>query len=126
MLCALYVCPDEMHAAVAVGCRWLSLAACVQRSLIDFVAISLGIVLSLRQAASELTLARPPQVLCTTRNFVTLVISILIPFTAYVGLEKYLQRHDFWQDHRPNTSVSPLPVHLHLQKHCFIICGVEE
>lgn len=111
MFCVLYFCPDEMHAVVAVGC-WLSQAGCVQRSSIDFVAISLGIVLSLRQAASELTLARPPQVLCTTRNFVTLLISIVIPCTAYLGLEKYLQRHDFWQDQRPNTSVSPLPLHL--------------
>lgn len=76
----------------------------VQRSLIDFVAISLGIVMSLRRAASQLTFERPPQVLCTTRNNVQMLISIFIPCMAYLGMEKYLQRHDFWQDLRPDTS----------------------
>lgn len=78
----------------------------MQRSSIDFVAISLGIVMSLRQAATQLTHERPPQVLCTTRNFVTMLISIFIPCMAYLGLEKYLMRHDFWRDSLPNTSVS--------------------
>ncbi|DBA95425.1 TPA: hypothetical protein ACH3X3_013297 [Trebouxia sp. C0006] len=76
----------------------------VQRSMIDFVAISLGIVLSLRHAATELTVQRPPQLLCTTRNFAMLLISLFAPSMAYLGLNKYLQRQTFWQDHRVNTS----------------------
>ena len=83
----------------------------MQRSTIDFVGISLGIVMSLRQAATELTFQRPPQVLCTTRNFTMLLISVFIPSMTYLGLEKYLQAQPFWQDTPPNTSVSSLPVH---------------
>ncbi len=89
----------------------LSLLCYMQRSTIDFVALSLGIVLSLRQAATELTVQRPPQLLCTTRNFAMLLISLIAPSMAYLGLNKYLQRQTFWQDHHANTSVgvSPLP-----------------
>ncbi len=82
----------------------------MQRSMIDFVAISLGIVLSLRHAATELTVQRPPQLLCTTRNFAMLLISLFAPSMAYLGLNKYLQRQTFWQDHRVNTSVGVLPL----------------
>lgn len=82
----------------------------MQRSTIDFVAVSLGIVLSLRQAATELTVQRPPQLLCTVRNFAMLLISLFAPSTAYLGLNKYLQRQTFWQDHRVNTSVGVLPL----------------
>lgn len=84
----------------------LRLPCYLQRSTIDFVAISLGIVMSLRQAAKELTVQRPPQLLCTIRNFVMLLISLIVPSMAYLGLNKYLQRQTFWQDHRVNTSVS--------------------
>ncbi len=62
--------------------------------------------MSLRRAASQLTFERPPQVLCTTRNNVQMLISIFIPCMAYLGMEKYLQRHDFWQNRLPDTSVS--------------------
>lgn len=82
----------------------------MQRSTIDFVAISLGVVMSLRQAATELTVQRPPQLLCTVRNFIMLLISLIVPCTAYIGLELYLQRQTFWQDRRVNTSVSVLPL----------------
>ena len=83
-------------------------STCLQRSTIDFVAISLGVVLSLREAATELTIQRPPQLLCTTRNFVMLVISLFVPSLAYWGLNSYLQRQAFWQDQLPNTSVRAL------------------
>ena len=82
----------------------------MQRSTIDFVAISLGVVMSLRQAATELTVQRPPQLLCTTRNVVMLLISLIVPSLAYLGLNKYLQLQTFWQDHRANTSVGVLPL----------------
>lgn len=84
----------------------------MQRSTLDFVALSLGVVMSLRQAASELTVQRPPQVLCTIRNYAMLLLSVFIPSMAYLGLvAKYLQRQSFWQNTIPNTSVSPLPLH---------------
>ena len=82
---------------------------CLQRSTIDFVAISLGVVMSLRPAASQLTVQRPPQLLCTIRNFVMLLISISITSMAYWGVMHYLQTQSFWRDTPPNTSVSARP-----------------
>ena len=95
------------HLLIISSCHTaFSLASCLQRSSLDFVAISLGVVMSLRQPASELTFERPPQVLCTVRNFVMMLISVFITSMAYLGLIKYLQLQDFWQNKLPHTSVS--------------------
>ncbi|KAL0037175.1 hypothetical protein WJX79_003951 [Trebouxia sp. C0005] len=97
----------ELLVSMAVNVMFLidgSEFSVVQRSTIDFVAISLGIVLSLRQAATELTVQRPPQLLCTVRNFSMLLISLVAPSMAYLGLNKYLERQTFWQDRLANTS----------------------
>lgn len=80
--------------------------------MLNFVAISLGVVMSLRPAATELTVQRPPQLLCTFRNFVMLLISVFITSMAYLGLMDYLQTYSFWQDTSLHTSVSPLPTTL--------------
>ncbi|DBA77564.1 TPA: hypothetical protein ACH3X1_009370 [Trebouxia sp. C0004] len=95
---------DSAHHARRQDSLLLSLLCYMQRSTIDFVAISLGIVMSLRQATTELTVQRPPQLLCTMRNFVMLLISLIVPSMAYLGLNKYLQRQTFWQERRVNTS----------------------
>ncbi|KAL0028992.1 hypothetical protein WJX77_010388 [Trebouxia sp. C0004] len=97
----------ELLVSMAVNVAFMidgSRFSVVQRSTIDFVAISLGIVMSLRQATTELTVQRPPQLLCTMRNFVMLLISLIVPSMAYLGLNKYLQRQTFWQERRVNTS----------------------
>ncbi len=45
----------------------------LQRSALDFVAITLGVVASLRPAAAELIPARPPQQISSCKNFVLLL-----------------------------------------------------
>ena len=84
----------------------------MQRSTIDFVAISLGMLISLRQAASQLTLHRPPQQLCTIRNFSMLLVSVVAFTLMYYGQMEYLRHQPFFKDAKtlPDKSVSSLAV----------------
>ncbi|DBA92220.1 TPA: hypothetical protein ACH3X1_015928 [Trebouxia sp. C0004] len=67
----------------------------VQRSTLDFVAISLGVVASLRPAAAELVPARPPQQISSCKNFVLLLESVAISVAFHCGCLAVLY-HEPW------------------------------
>jgi hypothetical protein len=67
----------------------------LQRSTLDFVAISLGVVASLRPAAAELIPARPPQQISSCKNFVLLLESVAISVAFHCGCLAVLY-HEPW------------------------------
>ena len=75
-----------------------------QRSTLDFVAITLGIVASLRPAAAELTPARPPQLLSSYRNGVLLIESLAISAAMFWGAMTFL-KHQPWFEGGTGTNV---------------------
>ena len=77
----------------------------VQRSTIDFVAITLGMVVALRKAAPQLILRRTPKRLCTLQNFAALLVTVLITGLLHWALQAYLQRQSFYQNRSSNSLV---------------------
>ena len=67
----------------------------LQRSTLDFVAITLGVVASLRPAAAELIPARPPQQISSCKNFVLLLESVAISVAFHWGCLAFLY-HEPW------------------------------
>jgi len=67
----------------------------LQRSTLDFVAISLGVVASFRPAAAELIPARPPQQISSCKNFVLLLESVAISIAFHCGSLAVLY-HEPW------------------------------
>lgn len=55
----------------------------MQRGVLDFMALSLGLACSLRPASHRLTMQRPHQWLCMPRNFVIFTILILVSAGMY-------------------------------------------
>ena len=62
----------------------------MQRGVYDFVALSLGLAASVRPASDILTSGRPPQVLCTLKNYILLLLTMLISFAMYWGCLAWL------------------------------------
>lgn len=81
---------------IAVPCQH-RVVGLLQRSTVDFVAITLGIMMCLRQAAQQLTPQRPPLRLCTARNFVMLAISVVIISMLHLALHKFLEMQAFYK-----------------------------
>ena len=75
----------------------------LQRSVIEFVAITIGIVVCLRPAAPQLTLYMPSQRLCTSQNCVLVLISLLVAIVGFAVLIKFTEDQP-WFAGSNNTS----------------------
>ena len=62
----------------------------MQRGVYDWYALSLGLAASVRPASDTLTAGRPPQLLCTLKNYILLVLTMLISFAMYWGCLAWL------------------------------------
>ena len=66
------------------------LHSAMQRGVLDFMALSLGLARSLRPASHRLTIQRPHQWLCMPRNFVIFTILVLVSAGMYAVFMWYL------------------------------------
>ena len=78
----------------------------LQRSTLDVIAISLGIVVTLRPAAAELTTARPPQVLNQRETHAKVVAGLLVVSTMYAAVGTYLKHQAWYLSVVSNSQVS--------------------
>ena len=62
----------------------------LQRGMLDWVALSLGLAASLRPAADGLTPTRPPDMLCTVNHFLHLLVMLLVSGCMYWGCSRWL------------------------------------
>lgn len=126
MLCSVVCCTvlrcgqgfPQMQAAATLACmvhmhqisqaqQELSLKQrlYVQRSTLDFVAITLGMVVGLRRAALQLTLRRPPAQLCVLPNFAALLATVLIISFMHWALQAFLQHQSFYKSRSFSSQV---------------------
>ncbi len=67
----------------------------MQLRVLDFMALSLGIVASQRPAAKQLQLKRPPQGLCFLKNYVLVLETVLVS-SASMAAVLILLIHQPW------------------------------
>ena len=97
----------------------------VQRSTLDFVAITLGVVASLRPPAPELTPHRPPQKLCTYKNCTLVFETVLCLAIQYWGLLCYLAAQPWYHGgNGSNINVSPATLPCAMRTVCAMIIAV--
>ncbi|KAL0045330.1 hypothetical protein WJX82_003893 [Trebouxia sp. C0006] len=69
----------KFNTAFFMDGSWLSVT---QLRVLDFLALSLGLVSALRPAATQLQVHQPPQGLCTVKTVVLVLESILVFATS--------------------------------------------
>lgn len=69
---------------------WSVLWVLTQRGVYDWCALSLGLAASVRPASDTLTCGRPPQVLCTLKNYILLLLTMFVSFAMYWGCLAWL------------------------------------
>ena len=72
------------------------LLVCMQRAVLDFVALTHGCVCSLRPAVHNLTRNLPLQRLCSIRNFVTLPATVVLLVCINTSIIFYLQAQNWY------------------------------
>lgn len=70
--------------------EWTVLWVLMQRGVYDWYALSLGLAASVRPASDTLTSGRPPQLLCTLKTYLLLVLTMCISFAMYWGCLAWL------------------------------------
>ena len=76
----------------------------MQRSAIDIVAITIGVVVSLRPAAPHLIFAQPPKHLCTVQNLGLLAVTGILVCVLYWILVIFIE-HQSWYPGRSSSNV---------------------
>lgn len=77
--------------------------SCLQRGMYDWFALSLGLAASVRPASNTLAPFKPPQVLCKTKHYVLLVVTMAISFAMYWGCLAWLKAQPWFRE-SPGTS----------------------
>lgn len=83
------------HISVEVDCFCCVL---MQRGVYDWCALSLGLAASVRPASDTLTSGRPPQVLCTLKNYTLLVLTMVLSFAMYWGCLAWLTTRPWFRN----------------------------
>lgn len=84
-------------------------AFALQRSTVDFVAIAIGFVVSLRPAAPELTFAQPLQHLTTVRSVAQVAFNGILATSLYWALIMFAERKPWYS----SSSSSNVKVAMH-------------
>lgn len=64
----------------------------------DWFALSLGLAASVRPASNTLAPFKPPQVLCKTKHYVLLVVTMAISFAMYWGCLAWLKAQPWFRE----------------------------
>ena len=73
-----------------------STCCCLQRAILDFMALSLGMVCSLRPANERLTPKHPAQLLCSSTNFIMLAATMALSASMYWACMAYMITQDWY------------------------------
>ena len=76
----------------------------MQRSMIDVIAITMGLVATFKPAAAELTTDRPPQQLSRHQNRALVVVGIAVVSAMFWAATSFLQRQAWFSESTGDTA----------------------
>ena len=82
----------------------------MQIRILDFMALSMGVVAAVRPASSLLQPLRPPRSLCTQRNYVLVCETMLIACIVVVGCTRLLESQSWYTGGTSHANHVSLPI----------------
>ena len=89
------VCNPDLNAILQKHVCYCQLACVMQRSMIDVIAITMGVVATFKPAAEELTKERPPQQLSRHQNRALVVVGVVVVSAMFWATTSFL-KHQAW------------------------------